>query len=259
MAKRKPIPKTVRFEVFKRDKFTCQYCGAKAPEVVLHLDHIHPHSKGGSDDILNLLSACQDCNGGKGARRLDDASAINKQHNQLAELQERREQLQMMLEWRQGLAAETKDKVDIVVDALRECSGYGPNQSGRQSIRKWLKQWPLDMVLKGVAESFDTYLKYNVDRVDDRSWELAFSKIPAVIRILVQTEEKPYLPKLLYIQGICRNRFNNKWLKIVPLMERCVQANANIESIEACAKSAYCFDDFERKLVGYLEKQGRAA
>ena len=37
--KRKSISKKARFEVFKRDSFTCQYCGRTAPDVVLHLDH----------------------------------------------------------------------------------------------------------------------------------------------------------------------------------------------------------------------------
>lgn len=36
MAKRKTVSNELRFEVFKRDKFTCQYCGRKAPDVVLN-------------------------------------------------------------------------------------------------------------------------------------------------------------------------------------------------------------------------------
>ena len=44
--KRVPISKALRFEVFKRDSFTCQYCGRSAPEVVLEVDHIVPVSKG---------------------------------------------------------------------------------------------------------------------------------------------------------------------------------------------------------------------
>lgn len=43
--KREPVGKKLRFEVFKRDKFTCQYCGAKAPDVVLHVDHIQAVAK----------------------------------------------------------------------------------------------------------------------------------------------------------------------------------------------------------------------
>lgn len=59
MSTREAIGKKVRFEVFKRDKFVCQYCGAKAPDVVLHVDHIHPVAQGGRNDILNLVTACQ--------------------------------------------------------------------------------------------------------------------------------------------------------------------------------------------------------
>ena len=59
----------MRFEVFKRDGFTCQYCGRKTPEVVLELDHIIPRVEGGTDEIHNLITACWDCNRGKGELR----------------------------------------------------------------------------------------------------------------------------------------------------------------------------------------------
>lgn len=63
-----------RFEVFKRDNFTCGYCGQKPPAVVLEVDHINPRSKGGSDGIGNLITACKDCNRGKSAILLEDVS-----------------------------------------------------------------------------------------------------------------------------------------------------------------------------------------
>lgn len=55
-----------RFEVFKRDGFICQYCGRRPPEVILEADHIVPKSKGGTDIIENLITACYECNRGKG-------------------------------------------------------------------------------------------------------------------------------------------------------------------------------------------------
>ena len=79
MTKRKALSKKTRFEVFKRDRFTCQYCGAKAP-----------------DEILNLVTACEACNGGKAARTLDDQSAVERQRAQIEELEQRREQLEMI-------------------------------------------------------------------------------------------------------------------------------------------------------------------
>ena len=56
---------STRFKIFERDRFTCQYCGKKPPEVILHTDHIYPKSKGGQDDELNLITSCRDCNLGK--------------------------------------------------------------------------------------------------------------------------------------------------------------------------------------------------
>lgn len=54
-----------RFEFLKKFNFTCQYCGRKAPEVVFHIDHILPKSKGGTNEVNNLTLACDDCNIGK--------------------------------------------------------------------------------------------------------------------------------------------------------------------------------------------------
>lgn len=60
-----PIGKTLRFKIFKRDMFACQYCGQTPPSVVLEVDHIVPVSKGGDNNELNLLTSCFDCNRGK--------------------------------------------------------------------------------------------------------------------------------------------------------------------------------------------------
>lgn len=65
------VSKKLRFDIFKRDAFTCQYCGRKPPAVVLELEHIHPIAEGGTDDETNLLCSCFDCNRGKGATPLD--------------------------------------------------------------------------------------------------------------------------------------------------------------------------------------------
>jgi len=62
---RKQTSKRLRFEIFKRDLFTCQYCGKQPPDVVLEIDHIHPVADGGKTEPLNLTTACADCNAGK--------------------------------------------------------------------------------------------------------------------------------------------------------------------------------------------------
>lgn len=67
-----PISKRLRFEVFKRDGFVCQYCGNSPPSVLLECDHVHPVALGGDTTADNLVTACQGCNRGKGAVPLSD-------------------------------------------------------------------------------------------------------------------------------------------------------------------------------------------
>ncbi|MCX6234457.1 MAG: HNH endonuclease [Bacteroidetes bacterium] len=58
----------LRFNVLKRDNFSCVKCGAspaKNPSVVLEIDHIIPWSKDGETEISNLQTLCQNCNLGK--------------------------------------------------------------------------------------------------------------------------------------------------------------------------------------------------
>jgi 5-methylcytosine-specific restriction endonuclease McrA len=76
--KRKPLPYKLRFEIFKRDNFTCRYCGRKPPEVILKCDHIIPVASGGTDHPSNLITSCEPCNGGKGDVLLVDNSYLQK-------------------------------------------------------------------------------------------------------------------------------------------------------------------------------------
>ena len=73
MTKRKSVSKKLRFEIFKRDSFTCQYCGNTPPKIVLELDHITPVCEGGDNSEDNLITACFDCNRGKAGNKLDCA------------------------------------------------------------------------------------------------------------------------------------------------------------------------------------------
>lgn len=72
--KKRGIKKSVRFAVLRRDRFRCVYCGATASEKRLHVDHVYPRSHGGSDEMDNLVAACDECNIGKSNRHTDLAT-----------------------------------------------------------------------------------------------------------------------------------------------------------------------------------------
>jgi hypothetical protein len=60
------IGSRLRFNILARDGFRCRYCGRR-PESwnELHVDHIKPRAKGGTNEESNLIAACEDCNRGK--------------------------------------------------------------------------------------------------------------------------------------------------------------------------------------------------
>lgn len=65
-----------RQNVFLRDKYTCQYCIKKLPEVELNLDHVMPRDKGGQTTWENIVTSCISCNTRKGNRLPDEVNMI---------------------------------------------------------------------------------------------------------------------------------------------------------------------------------------
>mgnify|MGYP002566474222 FL=1 len=63
----------IRYNVLKRDNFTCQKCGATVLDgIKLEVDHIIPVSKGGKTNMSNLQTLCNRCNKGKSNKTEDD-------------------------------------------------------------------------------------------------------------------------------------------------------------------------------------------
>ena len=57
-----------RFNVYARDRNTCQYCGVKFARSELNLDHVVPRSQGGTSHWENVVCSCHSCNRRKGGR-----------------------------------------------------------------------------------------------------------------------------------------------------------------------------------------------
>ena len=55
----------LRYEILRRDRYTCRFCGASAPDVPIVIDHVIPRSQGGPDVAENLQALCEECNLGK--------------------------------------------------------------------------------------------------------------------------------------------------------------------------------------------------
>ena len=69
-------PAFTRFNVFLRDHFSCQYCGAGQSANDLTFDHIIPKSRGGRTTWHNVTAACSSCNLRKGNRSPKEAGMV---------------------------------------------------------------------------------------------------------------------------------------------------------------------------------------
>lgn len=247
MAKRKPISKRLRFEVFKRDSFTCQYCGKSAPDVVLHVDHIKPIKEGGTNDITNLVTACADCNLGKGARKLSDSSEVMKAKKQLDELNARREQLEMMLQWKEGLSDIEEQQVDAIAERFDSFSGYNVNENGRRKIKKWIKDFGLNEIYDCIEISCDQYLRSTKGENTHASVEKAFSYIPRIAYNRKQNREHPERMDFMYIRGILKNRIcmnGAEWYDCMIFIEKSYAHGVSIDDMKNEAMKSNSFIEF---------------
>jgi len=62
-----------RYNIFARDKSTCQYCGRRFSRPELNLDHVIPRAQGGTSTWENVVCSCHECNRRKGGRTPTEA------------------------------------------------------------------------------------------------------------------------------------------------------------------------------------------
>lgn len=117
------VSKRVRFEVFKRDKFTCQYCAQRPPDVMLEVDHVVPRVEGGTDEMGNLTTACFSCNSGKSGRSLKNvAPALDELQvlEAVQEMMERQHQMRGQIQAERTLEAAAAEAFDFLRDRWYE-------------------------------------------------------------------------------------------------------------------------------------------
>lgn len=113
------VPKRLRYEILRRDSYTCRYCGATAPSVPLRIDHVVPIALGGTDTPDNLVTACEPCNSGKTSTS-PDAPLVNNV-------------AQDALRWSQAMQAAAAQ----LADQDKEKDAY------RAAFRKEWKRWKI--------------------------------------------------------------------------------------------------------------------
>ena len=174
MEKRRSLRPSIRFEVFKRDGFTCQYCGNQPPAVVLEVDHIIAVASGGTDDIENLLTACFGCNRGKGALALDALPADSRER-----IEEKREAAEQLREYNAYLEALREEEDDIITDLglawynrfhpARERDKWTFGPSRVSTVRQFMRELPTVEIRDAIEMAIDRMQP--APRQDERAWK----------------------------------------------------------------------------------------
>lgn len=255
---RKPLSKSIRFEVFKRDKFSCQYCGQAAPQVVLHVDHINPVADGGDNDILNLVTSCASCNHGKSDRRLDDQSAVTKAQKQAEQLQARREQMLMMAEWHRELKSLDDQMVDIVRDHwahLLNDDKFQFSSYGAQQMRKHIAKYGFDRVLGASTKSASQYLQFNKSGIaTSDSQENAINKVPAILHWEDKFKENPKLERLFRLKHIIAKRYGySNDSMCIQLLRKASDMGVELSDLESMIFESSCWTDWRNSMEELID------
>lgn len=256
MNKRKYLSKKVRFEVFKRDSFSCQYCGAQSPDSVLHVDHIIPVSKGGDNSITNLVTSCADCNQGKSNRLISDDSAVKRQKKQLDEINKKREQVEMMALWRKELSELDDDMALMVANAINDhFVNRSVSKDGIKTIKKWLKRFDLKLILDSVDAASNQYLHIGSDgSTTIESAEKLFTMVPRIASVKTKYSDDDVRHKIFYMRGILRNRLryiNER--KAIELLTKAHELGESIEYLQEACKDAKNWTDFNMEMECLIE------
>lgn len=198
MTERKSLTKKIRFEVFKRDNFKCQYCGCSAPDKVLEVDHMIPISKNGTNDMLNLVTSCFDCNRGKSNNLISDNSVLEKQRHQIEQLNLRRQQLEMLMEWKLGMKNIDDEALNKCDDYIGSLTGYNLSKPALITLSKLIKRFGIENIIEAIEISYNRYYLSN-----NEDFELFFNKISG---ICITKSLPDHIRKINYAKGILRNR-----------------------------------------------------
>ena len=150
------ISPALRFEIFKRDDFTCRYCGQKTPNVVLEVDHVVPVCDDGTNDELNLVTSCWSCNRGKSGTPLDNIIQGEDPHEKAVMMLETARQVREYNEIKKQIREGEEEDIDELLcfwdDLASEKARKFPAVS---AIRQWLRKIPREDIKDAMEIAFN--------------------------------------------------------------------------------------------------------
>jgi uncharacterized protein (UPF0305 family) len=162
----------------------------------------------------------------------------------------------MMMEWHQGLKDLDEETIKKLTDYWENLAkGYTINENGVSKIKKLIKKFDFDEILRAMDVAATQYLEWDGEVVSSESWELAFSKIGAIISVERKSEENPDLKDFYYIRGILKNRLNYYNPKLtIEWLEAARSWGAKIEELKEIAGTTKNWTTFSTDIDNIIDR-----
>jgi len=142
------VSKRLRFEILKRDGFRCKYCGRTAVAIALEVDHVVPVSEGGTDEPENLITACFECNRGKGAVPLDESRI--QEASPLEAAREHTKQIKEYLRVQRALDKELENVRGYLAAHWKDLVGHDAVGLFRTRLLGLAERYPLESLISAM-------------------------------------------------------------------------------------------------------------
>jgi len=193
---------SLRRLILERDEFTCTECGQQVPKVLLYIDKIlSPETEaalGTQPEEDKYTCLCESCyKQAHGHLQIKAATRTA----------ERRQQLEMMVEWRREKRGLESDTIAYLIDYINgKIEPYSLSKSGEKDIRVAVKKSNFTEALNAVDETFDHYVTYdNGDDINQKSVNTFISKIGGYLYI---NSLPPVEQEIYHVCNSCRSHFD---------------------------------------------------
>ena len=192
---------SLRRIILERDEFTCTECGQQVPKVLLYIDKIlSPETEdafAGQPEEDKYTCLCESCY---------KQAHGHLQFKAATRTAERRQQLEMMVEWRRENRCLASDANAYLIDYINgKIEPYSLTKQGAQTVRKAIRKSNFTTALDAIDETFDHYVTYDKgEDINKASVDEFLSKIGGYLYI---NSLPPVEKEMYHILNSCKSRF----------------------------------------------------
>ncbi len=241
------ISKSLRFDIFKRDDFACQYCGGRVPNVVLEIDAIKPFGKYGINDISNFITSCKDCNMGKGNKEITDNHLTQQQ---LKKINKKKLEIESCFEYKKEVLKLDNTIIENINNILSENDFGTLTEHGEKEIIKSINKYGLDEFIDCLYAA----IEYGKDKNDIRKTIIEYTN--RIIHARIKEKNKPYLKDFYYIKKVLENRFYDMPKNYIIRLDRILSTGFDSEDLKNVAKTCKNISTFDHYVKDILSNMG---